>query len=311
MVFVMKRLSVLIFALLSTMTYASPLIIAHRGASGLLPEHTLEAYQLAIEQGADYIEPDLVVTSDGVLIARHDVYLSTTTNVADVFPERKRKIDGRTDWFVHDFTLAEIRQLRARQPFAERSQVHNDRYLVPTFEEVLNLLAKTERPLGIYPEIKAPALFLAMGLDSGQLLLAALAAREVKDSVFIQSFDAESLRRLRPYTTLPLVMLLTPRSRVSLAPNVPLEEVAMFADGIGVMKQMLLTPGGSTSSLLVSARSHGLFVHAWTFRDDRLPREFASGAEEIAHYLNLGVDGVFTDFPDTGVKARRSWQQTR
>lgn len=309
----MRIVCLIVAVLLSPLTLAEPLVIAHRGASGYLPEHTLEAYRMAIEQGADFIEPDLVVTRDNVLVARHDIYLSTTTNVAEVFPERMRSLEGREDWFVHDFTLAELRQLRARQPFKGRSTEHDDRYRIPTFSEVLELLqaVQGDRTIGVYPELKAPGLFQSAGHDVVSLLLADLKAHGITSDIFIQCFEAETLRRLDTLTDLPLVMLVMPRSRDNLAePNIPLAEISEFADGVGAMKYLLMDRTGQSSGFVQQAKSLGLFVHAWTFRDDQLPPLINSGEEELLLFLKLGIDGFFTDFPDTGVSAVQMFSRT-
>ena len=295
---------------------ASPLVIAHRGASGYYPEHTLEAYAAAMKMGADYIEPDLVLTKDGHLVVRHDIYLETTTNVTDVFPQRKSRVGEREGWFVSDFTLREIKQLRARQSFDGRSKADDDKYEIPTLGEVIRLVTdaeeKTGRKTGIYPELKAPAYFRAQGFDMASILLADLQQHglDKKGSmVFIQSFDPEVLRQLNTRTALPLVMLLKPRSREEMnEPNMPLDEVSDFADGVGAMKYLLINAAGEDSGFMARAKQQGLFVHAWTFREDDLPPSFNTGAEELQRYLNLGIDGFFTDFPDTGVQVRNSWR---
>ena len=185
----------------TTLNGQAPLVIAHRGASGERPEHTLEGYTLAIEQGADVIEPDLVMTSDGVLVVRHDHYLSTTTDVADnpEFADRRRTQGDQTDWWVEDFTFEEIRTLRARQPWPQRDQSFNDQFLIPTFEEVLDLAAahgvRTE------PEVKVPGHFAAIGLDPLPELVRILRERGLDGadaSTSIQCFEPEFLARIAP-----------------------------------------------------------------------------------------------------------------
>ncbi len=288
---------------------ADPIIIAHRGASGYYPEHTLAAYRAAIVMGADYIEPDLVVTADGELIARHDLSLSETTNVEVVFPGRQTTIDGKSDWFVNELTLAEIRQLRARQRNSDRDQGYNDQFAIPTFAEILELLAEMEqetgKEIGIYPELKSPAFFKTQGHDMGALLLEQLDRYRKTRRVFIQSFDSTFLKNLNDHTDLPLVMLVMPASRLMPhTPNVPLEEAAKFADGVGAMKYLLLDKDGESSGFIEAAKSHGLFVHAWTFRDDRLDGRFSTAEQELETYLKLGIDGLFTDFPDTAFRLK-------
>lgn len=308
-----------------------PLIIAHRGASGYLPEHTLEAYALAIEQGADVVEPDLVFTKDGVLVARHDRYLSTTTNVADrpEFASRKRanadpKTPAREDWWVEDFTLAEIKTLRARQPFPGRTKEHDDKFEIPTFAEMLALVAakakEAGRPVGVYPETKHPAFFASIGHDFQAPLLEALEGFNA-GPVFIQSFEPEILKRLKGKTSAKLVQLVFEETPGA-GPNISLEDIATYADGVGSAKQLLLTDGGDWTPFVDTAHGLRLFVHAWTFRDDQLPSRFArvSGSIqndagvavptgvflEVASHMKTGADGMFTDFPPSAATVRSS-----
>ncbi len=294
----------------------APLVIAHRGASGYLPEHTLEAYKLAIEMGADVVEPDLVFTKDGVLVARHDRYLSTTTDVADhpEFAARKRANNdaadpdpayrAREDWWVEDFTLAELKTLRAVQPFPGRSKEFDGRYEIPTFAEVLALVsteaAKTGRTVGVYPETKHPSYFAAIGHDFEAPLLKALDGFDA-GPVFIQSFEPEILKRLKGKTTAKLVQLVDRAGNG--APTVTLEYAATFADAVGPAKTLLLTPEGHFTDYIKRAHTLGLPVHPWTFRDDR-PNQGMAAREEFVAFFNAGVDGVFTDFPGTAVMVR-------
>ncbi len=255
-----------------------PLIIAHRGASGYLPEHTIEAYALAIEQGADVIEPDLVFTKDGVLVARHDRYLSTTTNVTDKpeFAGRKRantdpRTEPREDWWVEDFTLAELKTLRARQPFPGRSKAHDDKFEIPTFAEMLSLVAakakEAGRPVGVYPETKHPTFFASIGHDFERPLLAALADFDA-GPVFIQSFEPEILKRLKGKTNAKLVQLVYEKDPGA-GPNILLEEIATYADGVGAAKELVLSESGIASTFIGDSHALGLPVHIWTFRNDR------------------------------------------
>jgi glycerophosphoryl diester phosphodiesterase len=311
-----------------------PLVIAHRGASGYRPEHTLEAYALAIDQGADVVEPDLVFTKDGVLVARHDRYLSTTTDVADhpVFAERKRANNDpadapRDDWWVEDFTLAELRTLRARQPFPGRSKEFDGFYEIPTFAEILHVVSRkakdARRPVGVYPETKHPAFFASIGRDFEAPLLAALEGFGA-GPVFIQSFEPEILKRLKGKTSAKLVQLVyedTPGA----GPNIPLAEIAAYADGVGPAKQLILRDDRSDTGFAASAHSLRLIVHAWTIRDDDVRRfvrppgandtyylfstKTAEGQRsaalfEMQDYFNVGVDGVFADFTDSAIIAR-------
>jgi len=302
-------------AMSSATLSARPLVIAHRGASGYLPEHTLAGYERAIDMGADYIEPDLVITKDGKLIARHDHYLSTTTDVADraEFADRKKSLEGRVDWFSEDFTLEEIKTLRARQAFPGRTREFDGKYAIPTFGEVIDLVKRKQRQsgrtIGIYPETKDPGYFESLGFDFARLLLDALERAELNGpaaAVYIQSFEPEILEKLNRLTPLPLIMLVTPVSKDRPAtPNIPLDRIAEFADGIGATRTLLIDGAGHSSGVVEEAHKRGLVVHAWTFRVDAYPQElFSSPEEEIKRYLEIGIDGFFTDFPDVGVKTR-------
>lgn len=295
-----------------TLSGEPTLVIAHRGASGALPEHTLEAYSLAIEQGADVIEPDLVMTADGVLVARHDRYLSTTTNVSDR-PEfaNRRRVDGeRDDWWVEDFTLEELRTLRARQPRADRSQAFNDQFLIPTFEEVLDLAAAAGIPTE--PEVKAPGQFVLIGLDPLPELVRILRDRGLdtaEAATSIQCFEPDFLARLDSEVDTPLLMLVFPMAELDpsvdpLMPTVSLADMAAFADGVGPAKSLVMGADGSDTGFIARAHALGLSVHPWTFRDDQPVAPGVDAAMELEWIYQLGADGVFTDFPATAVTVR-------
>ncbi|MCI5046082.1 MAG: hypothetical protein MRY59_01170 [Aquisalinus sp.] len=284
-----------------------PLIIAHRGASGYRPEHTLESYKLAIDMGADYIEPDLVFTKDGELIARHDIYLSSTTDVADrpEFADRKKTVNGRADWFSEDFTLTEIKTLRARQAYPGRSTEYDGQFSIPSLEEVIALAkmesARAGREIGIYPETKAPGYFKERGYDYARVLIEKLSATGMNlptSPVFIQSFEKPVLKEMRDGTPLPLVYL---TSSIS---GFRVQEIAEYCQGLGPNKGLLINRDKTSTGLLEKAHEQGLQVHPWTFRNDQLPEIFAMPEEEYQFYFSMGVDGVFTDFPDTSVAAR-------
>ncbi len=297
-------------------------VIAHRGASGERPEHTLESYRLAIEQGADYIEPDLVMTRDGVLIARHENEIGGTTDVANrpEFAARRRAqiIEGETmtGWFTEDFTLAEIKGLRARErlpALRPRNCAFDGRFSVPTFGEILQLVTETNRQrssgprIGVYPETKHPAHFASIGLPQEQAVLAALDSFDYGregSPVFIQSFDPNNLRQLRGMTHLPLVQLLEHELG-------DLHRIAEYADGIGIAKSLATAEG------IAAAHSLDLTVHVWTFRAENeflpadlkigdVPAEHGNLDGEIERYLSRGIDGFFTDFPAIGVRVRNS-----
>jgi glycerophosphoryl diester phosphodiesterase len=295
-----------------------PIVIAHRGASGYRPEHTLEAYRLAVEQGADFIEPDLVSTKDGVLIARHENEIGATTDVADRFPDRKRTkmIDGQsiTGWFSEDFTLAEIKTLRARERLASRSHAHDGQFSIPTFDDVIALAqqlgAARGRPVGVYPETKHPTYFRTLGLPLEEPLLASLDRHgwNRRDApVFIQSFEQANLKELRKKTPVRLVQLV---SRPALVAGDGLKAIAAYADGVGPEKRLLVPVAadgalGQPTDFVARAHAAGLFVHVWTVRIDKpfLPAGYQGRAEaEFEQLRSLGVDGVFTDFPDVAVR---------
>jgi glycerophosphoryl diester phosphodiesterase len=264
------------------------LVVAHRGASGHEPEHTMAAYRLAAELGADFLEPDLVCSRDGVLICRHDVELSPTTDVAErgEFAVRRatKALGGArvTGWFVEDFTLEELRTLRAR-PRAPRRGRPGDEHRLTTFEELLALAARTGR--GVYPETKHPDHFAAAGLALEPRLVEAL--RGFGGPVYVQSF-AGNLPALRDRLDHPFVQLLARD-----APTDPpaLEAIAAYAQAIGIGKQR------ADARLVRDAHAAGLEVHAFTLRDEE------DGPEAYRRLAALGVDAVFTDHPGTALAA--------
>ena len=325
-----------------------PLVIGHRGASGYRPEHTLASYQLAIEMGADYIEPDLVSTKDHVLVARHENDITGTTDVADhpEFADRRttKTIDGRaiTGWFTEDFTLAELRTLRAKERLPDLrpfNTAFDGLYQVPTFQEVIDLAKRAG--VGIYPETKHPTYFDSIGLSLEEPLLATLRANGLDRrgaKVFIQSFETANLKELNGKTRLPLVQLIDatgapydlvvagdPRTYADLVTPAGLAEIATYADGIGPSKD-LIVPRDSAgrllepTSLVRDAHRAGLVVHPWTFRRENsfLPLDFRQGnpaspeflrapgdlPAELRLFFRLGVDGVFSDNADTAVATR-------
>ncbi|WP_445291738.1 glycerophosphodiester phosphodiesterase family protein [Calothrix sp. 336/3] len=349
---------------LNTLDGKAPIVIGHRGASGELPEHTLGAYMRAIELGADFIEPDLVSTKDGVLIARHEPNLINTTDVSDrpEFSDRKKTkvIDGIAEegFFAEDFTLAEIKTLRAKMPQSFRPQVFNGLYEIPTFEEVINLVKQVEKDtgkkIGIYPETKHPTYHDSIGLSLEEPLLATLEKTGFTDPsrVFIQSFETSNLKELNQKTDIPLVQLLDAfdvnpdgslievqpydfvvsgdkRTYADLRTPEGLKEIATYADGIGPWKRMIvsvkevdadgdgkaddLNGDGvindadkvltEPTSLVPDAHKVGLLVHPYTFRNEGryLASDYKGNPNaEFQQFINLGVDGYFTDFPGTG-----------
>ncbi len=313
-----------------------PIVIAHRGASGYLPEHTLAAYFIAIEQGADFIEPDLVMSKDGILVARHENEISGTTDVArhPRFASRKtsKVIDGETltGWFTEDFTLAELKQLRAieRIPQLRPGNTRFDRmFEIPALEEILSLVhdlkvrGSLHGPVGVYPEIKHPSYFQSIGLPMEWKLAETLhrfgyAGREGR--VFIQSFEVENLKALRKMTELPLVQLVNDTGQPwdcvlrgedmsysrMLAPE-GLQRIATYAGAIGANKNLIIPRAanqrlGGASTLVSDAHAAGLKVHAWTFRAENhfLPENLRDPNQES----NLGpLEDEITAFLATGL----------
>ena len=308
-----------------------PIIIAHRGASAERPEHTLAAYELAIDQGADYIEPDLVATKDLVLIARHENELSDTTDVAnrEEFESRRRDkmIDGQlvAGWFAEDFTLEELRTLRAKERipnFRPANARFNGLYQVPTLEEIVKLVrakeAETGRKIGLYPEIKHPTFLIEeAGIDMVDLVLREFRNLGINESdpVFIQSFEVGTLQRLNQRSDYKLVQLVKPEDGPADEPNMRyaemvtptgLAEIAEYADAIGAHLRLVLGADGSPTSLVADARAAGLEVYAWTVRPENAflpPSLQLSGGDSArgndaalyAMLVRAGVDGIFTD----------------
>jgi glycerophosphoryl diester phosphodiesterase len=309
-----------------------PLVIAHRGASGERPEHTLAAYERAIDQGADYIEPDLVVTKDLVLVSRHETELSDTTDVASrpEFEDRRRTrdIEGRmvSGWFAEDFTLAELRSLRARErmPAIRPANARFDGlYQVPTFDEIVNLVrakqAETGGTIGLYPELKHPTLLLEQeGIDSVDLLVRALQRHRLDKAdapVFVQVFEVRPLQRLNQLVDTPLVLLISPEGGPYDEPDLRwadmmtppgLAEIAAYADGIGPFMGHVIDADGTPTALVANAHAAGLKVHPWTLRKENgfLPAALraAGGPDAEGQWRQLfgaaiasGADGFFTD----------------
>ncbi|WP_417494866.1 glycerophosphodiester phosphodiesterase family protein [Maricaulis sp.] len=287
-------------------------VIAHRGANGELPEHTIEAYTLAIEQGAEIIEPDLVLTSDGIFVVRHDRWLSDSTDIADhpEFADRRRVEGDRDDWWVDDFTFEEIRTLRARQVREGRPTEFDGLYMIPTFEEVLDLAAA--HGVATEPEVKSPAAFIAAGLDPLPELVRILRLRGLDTAdapIAIQCFEPDFLARLNEEIDAPLLMLVFQMQELEpgldpLIPTVALDDMVAFADGVGPYKALLVDTNGEDTGFIARAHALGLSVHPWTFRDDQPVADGADIETELRRIYALGADAVFTDFPATAVRVR-------
>lgn len=344
-----------------TLSGDAPIVIGHRGASGERPEHTLASYQLAIDQGANFIEPDLVLTQDGVMIVRHEPMLGGTTDVATKFPARKSKkmVDGveTEDWFASDFTLAEIKTLRAIQTRG-RDKSFDGQFEIPTLDEVIKLAkeqsAKTGRTIGIYPEVKHSTFHAGLfgaNLFEDKLVstLHTAYGNTGKAPVFIQSFEVSNLQYLNTKTDIKLVQLIDAddvkddgsmslvapyhkpydfvvkndsRTFGDLVKPAGLDFIKTYADAVGPWKPYLVKTvndgvertgdssltindrrvDGSTG-VIENAHARGLLVHTWTFRNDASGYGFKDPKAEMEYYMKLGIDGVFTDFPATGVAA--------
>ncbi|MDD2547803.1 MAG: glycerophosphodiester phosphodiesterase [Burkholderiaceae bacterium] len=359
-----------------TLDGKQPLVVAHRGASGYLPEETLEAYVRAIEMGADVIEPDLISTKDGVLIARHDPNLDFSTDVAQhpEFAARKKtlQVDGETQtgWFASDFTLAEIKTLGALITDAERPQQFNGRFKVVTFQEIIDLAKKHSvngRVVAVYPETKNPTFHREQGvpLEDKLIELVKAAGWNSKDApIFVQSFEPSSLKLLKSKGLNTKLIQLIDADDVNLATGqltfaapydrpydwfksgdtrlfsamvtpAGLAEIKAYADGIGPWKPYIMSVKGQLdaagkvrdingdgkvnyadasslppTTLVADAHKAGLFVHAYTFRNEarRIPADFKNDPKaEYKAFFRLGLDGVFSDFPDTAVAARAEY----
>lgn len=336
------RLLLTLAALAFAMPAQAQLIIAHRGASGERPEHTLAAYERAIDAGADFIEPDLVVTKDLVLVARHENELGDTTDVAahEEFADRRRakEIDGTlvNGWFAEDFTLAELRTLRAKErlPAIRPANARFDGlYQVPTWAEIVSLVRAKEAEkghrIGLYPELKHPTYLLAQGIDSVDLLVSAL-KRDGLDKadapIFIQSFEVAPLKRLDKLIDTRLVQLVSsdggPADEAGvtyaemLTPS-GLADMARYADAVGPELRLVSGVDGKPTGLVEQAHAAGLKVHAWALRKENafLPAPLRSGTDPAAtgNYAAAwgalaatGVDGLFTDDPALAAALRRS-----
>jgi glycerophosphoryl diester phosphodiesterase len=358
---------------LPTLDGKPAMVVAHRGASGYLPEETVEAYARAIELGADAIEPDVVSTKDGVLIARHDPNLAFSTDVANhpEFAGRKRKlsVDGELQegWFAGDFTLAEIKTLGGISTDAERPQQFNGQYKIATIQEVIDMVRKSGRSIAIYPETKNPTFHRQQGLPLEDKLLAMLTAAgwtERDSPVFIQSFEPGSLKYMRGKgSRLKMVQLIDAddvdlktgaltyaapydkpfdwaqtgdkRKFSDMVTPAGLAEIKTYADGIGPWKRYIVSVKGTLdaggkvvdvngdgkvndtdtttmapTTLVADAHKAGLFVHPYTFRNEkrRLAADYKGDpALEYKHFFALGVDGLFSDFADTALAARAAY----
>ncbi|MEV7546500.1 glycerophosphodiester phosphodiesterase [Streptomyces sp. NPDC089915] len=334
-----------------------PLVIGHRGSSGYRPEHTLGSYQLALDLGADVVEQDLVPTKDGHLVCRHENEIGGTTDVADhtEFAGRRttKTVDGVsvTGWFTEDFTLAELRTLRAKEripAIRQRNTLYDGRWAVPTFEEVLRWADREGKRRGrrvwLHVETKHPTYFRGLGLGLEEPLAALLRryGRAGRDAaVFLQSFEPSSIQRLSRLVSAPRVVLLSaantrpwdfevakdPRTVADLVKPEGLKWIAGFAQGIGPTLDLIVPRTadgrlGAPTTLVPDAHARGLVLHPYTARNENtfLPAEYRKGTDPNAYgdafgafkrYFELGVDAIFTDNPDTGLLAAEAFRPGR
>lgn len=271
-----------------------------------MPEHTLAGYALALEQGADVIEPDLVISRDGELIVRHDRCLARSTDIAtrSEFASRRRE----DDWWVDEFDRGELTSLRAIQPLSQRDRSQDGVHAIPDFAEVLAWADVAARgrgvPVVLYPELKHPTTFADAGLDPVPRFIDAL--RDVDPAnvtILVQCFEIEALRRVRAATGLPVFLLLD----AGIDWRRALADHGHELDGFGASKSLLCKADGQDSGFVAQAHAAGLAVHAWTYRDDVLPAGVARVEDELALAFESGADAVFCDFPATALAFRAQW----
>jgi glycerophosphoryl diester phosphodiesterase len=330
-----------------------PIIIAHRGASGHRPEHTLSAYRLGIEMGADFIEPDLVLTKDGHLVCRHENEIGGTTDVASKpeFAARKavKIIDGERfeGWFTEDFTLSELKTLRCRERLPQlrpANTAFDGQDEIPTFRELLDLIkgkkAPSGLPIGVYPETKHPTYFDRIGLSHDTPFLAAIRAAGLDSEsaqIYLQSFEVGNLKRLSGLTKVKKIQLVSAEggpaddpstTYAQMTSDAGLAQIATYAAGIGPQKSMIIPQASNgtplpATDLVARAHAANLALHPWTFRAENyfLPKDLRRGesadptsqalagdlAAECKRFLELGVDGLFSDNPGAAVASRNAW----
>lgn len=279
-----------------------PSILAHRGASGPLPEHTLVGYALALGQGADVVEPDLVPSADGVLYARHEPALGNSTNIAALPDFAPLQRDG--EWWSVLLRAEQLDRLRARQPFPGRDRAFDDQHPLPRWQAIIDWAAQAAAERGsavtLYPEIKHPCELAAQGVDPVPYFIASVAALPDGVRVWVQCFDVEPLYRVYLATGLPCALLIDADDdwRTAIAAH------GSWLSRLGVNKRLL------ASGLVADAHERGLRVDAWTFRDDALGAGFSRIEDEMQAAMRQGVDGLFCDFPATGVAARAALPHT-
>lgn len=291
----------------ATLDGRAPEVIAHRGASGEFPEHVLPGYQRALEHGADFIEPDLLASRDGVLFCRHDLGLARSTDIAARAGFVDRAIDG--DWPIWALDAAELDALRCRQPFPSRSAAFDGQFPPPRFTDVLAWAGAAARRRGgsvrLYPELKHPAALREHGIDAVERLVEALQPCPPGVRVHVQCFDADALRRIHARTGLPCALLVDSRGD----PAAALAAHAGWLDTLALSKKWLA--GAAGQALIEAIHARGLRVDAWTFRDDEVGAGFADIEAELRWALQSGIDRLFCDFPATALRVRAALSAPR
>lgn len=303
----MRRLAsfALLLASAAAMADDTKIIIAHRGASGYLPEHTLEAYTMAHALGSHYIEPDLALTKDAHFICLHDIHLEMTTNVEEAYPDRKRE-DGR--WYAIDFTLEEVRTLKVHERLPKRFPAGKADFRIPTLQEMIELVqglnTTTGQDAGIYPELKEPSFHEKEGQPMEAKLLEVLKqyGYDGPDAkCFVQCFEEAPLRKMRSElgSTLPQIFLMgNGKETLDALTEARLKDITTFATGIGPDKSLVQRD----PAIVARAHAAGLKVHPYTVRRDQKPPKYPTTQDEIRGILyNAGADGLFCDFPDDGI----------
>lgn len=290
-----------------TLDHSPPKIIAHRGASGVLPEHTLEGYQLALDQGADLVEPDLVPSGDGVLFARHDAAMGRSTDIQSRASLASRRVND--DWPCHELSAADLDSLRAVQPFAARSHAQDGKFRLPSWEQVLGWAQREAQargvPIVLYPELKHPALFLSHGIDVARIFAGSIERLADGVQVWVQCLDSLALKQVWELTGLPCSLVVDQRSDWRCV----LHENGGWLSGLVCDKRLIAPAGQAATELVVVAHAAGIRVDAWTFRDDQVGSGWPDAAAEMSAAMEAGVDGLFCDFPESGILVRKQLSQ--
>ncbi len=290
-----------------TLDNSPPQIIAHRGASGVLPEHTLEGYQLALDQGADLVEPDLVPSSDGVLFARHDAVMGRSTDIASRASLGPRQFEG--DWRCHDLSASELDGLRAVQPFVARSHAHDGEFALPRWRQVLAWAEREAQrrgaPVVLYPELKHPAYFLAQGIDVARIFAESVQGLAASVQIRVQCIESQALKQVRDATGLPCSLVVDQGSEWQRL----LGDHGGWISGLVADKRLLARERLDGVDLVGEAHAAGVRVDAWTFRDDQVGTGWPDAASEMGAAMETGVDGLFCDFPATGLLIRERLAQ--